>query len=119
MIGWNGVIYGAVLLQFGCTNHWVQVIMQNGTMVRYSVLVNGEPRGYLSPTRGLRQGDPLSPYLFLLFFEGFSALLEVKAVSSALHGIQICVNAPIIHHLLFADDSILYARASSSDCHHI
>lgn len=60
----------------------------------------------------------MSPYLFLLCAEGFSAL-EVKVASSALHGIWICVNAPVIHHLLFADDNMLYARVSSSDCHHI
>ena len=41
----------------------------------YSVLINGEPQGFFKPTRGIKQGDPLSPYLFLLCVEGLSAML--------------------------------------------
>ncbi|XP_040367476.1 uncharacterized protein LOC112178299 [Rosa chinensis] len=70
------------------------------------------PRGYLTPTRGLRQGDPLSPYLFLLGTEVFSALLEHKVSQGQLQGVQICAEAPTIHHLLFADDSLLFGKAS-------
>ncbi|XP_062008585.1 uncharacterized protein LOC133725376 [Rosa rugosa] len=69
--------------------------------------------------RGLRQGDPLSPYLFLLCAEVFSMLLERKAALGLLQGIQICPEAPTIHHLLFADDSLLFGRATQEEFTHI
>lgn len=90
--------------------------MQCVTTVHYSFLINGHPRGSLTPTRELRQGDPLSPYLFLLCVEGFSALLEYKVSQGLLHGINICLGAPSVHHLLFADDSLLFGMAMPEEC---
>ncbi|XP_024171710.1 uncharacterized protein LOC112177676 [Rosa chinensis] len=77
------------------------------------------PRGYVIPSRGLRQGDPLSPYLFLLGAEGFSALLQKKQQMESLPGIAICQTAPLVNHLLFVDDSMLFAHATSEACFQI
>ncbi|XP_024196065.1 uncharacterized protein LOC112199256 [Rosa chinensis] len=93
--------------------------MQCVTTVRYSFLVRGKPRGWVVPTRGLRQGDPLSPYLFLLGAEGFSALLQKKQSDGLLSGIVVCQDARSVNHLLFADDSMLYANAALEDCYQI
>jgi hypothetical protein len=63
------------------------------------------------PTRGLRQGDPISPYLFLICAAGFSSLLNAAEERGDLTGVRVCQNAPSINHLLFADDSLLLLKA--------
>jgi hypothetical protein len=64
------------------------------------------------PTRGLRQGDLLSPYLFLFVADALSALLkkEVEVQNQTLSPVKATSNAPGVSHLLFADDSLLFSR---------
>ncbi|XP_061993305.1 uncharacterized protein LOC133711157 [Rosa rugosa] len=109
----------AVLLRLGFAESWVGVIMKCVTTVKYAFLINGQPRGHLTPTRGLRQGDPLSPYLFLLCTKVFSALLERKVGNGELQGLKVSEGAPTIHHLLFAYDSLLFGKATLHECLHI
>ncbi|XP_062014109.1 uncharacterized protein LOC133730559 [Rosa rugosa] len=108
-----------VLERFGFASTWIDVVMQCVYSVRYSFLDRGKPKGLVIPTRGLRQGDPLSPYLFLIGAESFSALLQQKQRLGLLPGIAICSGAPSVNHLLFADDSMLYAQATPEACFQI
>ena len=64
-----------ILFKMGFSDTWVALIMECIISVSYSILVNGEPKGVIVPSRGLRQGDLLSPYLFLFCAEGLNALL--------------------------------------------
>ena len=89
------------------------------TTVTYSVMVNGEPQGMITPTRGLRQGDPLSPYLFLFCAEGLDAILRRAANDREITGFSLCRRGPKITHLFFADDCLLFCRATLTECEKI
>jgi hypothetical protein len=108
-----------IMLQMGFHSKWVSMVMECVRTVSYSVLVNGDPKGFFHPSRGLRQGDPISPYLFLLCAEGLQALLASAASSNQIQGLSISCGGPVLTHLFFADDSVLFCRATLSNCHAI
>lgn len=68
------------------------------------------------PQRGLRQGDPLSPYLFLIVAERLSVLIENQMNKGNLHGVCVARGAPPISHLLFVDDCFLFFRSNVQEC---
>lgn len=81
-------------------------------MVSYSIVHCEHVMGPITPTRGIRQGDPLSPYLFIICAEGLSSLISSYEAKHWIHG---CRNSPIISHMLFADDSYFYCKADTED----
>jgi hypothetical protein len=83
-------------------------------MVRYSVLVNGEPVGYFSSSWGIRQGDPLSPLLFVIIMEALSSMMVEAEARWLVAGFSIGPAHNLgfrISHLLFANDTLIFCDA--------
>jgi len=112
---WNYLM--AVLHKMGFNQHWIHWMRMCVESVDYSVLVNGEQVGPIIPGQGLRQGDPLSPYLFITCAEGLSSLIRDAETRGILTGTKVCRQAPSVSHLLFADDCFLFFKATEEHAH--
>ena len=110
-VEWNFI--KEVREKMGFAKKWVDLIMLCISSVSYSIIINGEACGNVIPSRGIRQGDPLSPYLFLLCAEGFSTLTHKAARDNQIRGMSIGRGCPKITHLFFADDSLFFAKQRS------
>ncbi|GJS10955.1 hypothetical protein Tco_0367751 [Tanacetum coccineum] len=99
-----------VLISFGFHNQMITWIMECVSTTSYSVCVNGDLHGYFKGKRGLRQGDPLSPYLFTLIMEVFTLMLKRRARESpAFTYHRYCSDLELIN-LCFADDLFIFAH---------
>ncbi|XP_042980088.1 uncharacterized protein LOC122310270 [Carya illinoinensis] len=96
---------------FGC--RWINLVMDCITSVSYSVIVNGQYGSSFKPEKGIRQGDPLSPYLSLLCAERLNALLTQAETRQEIKGVAACRGGVRISHLLFVDDS-LFSNTSAA-----
>ena len=104
------------MLHLGFSRKFVNIIMSCIKTVSFSAIINGVPIGHIIPSRGLRQGDPLFPYLFLICAMGLQGLIHKAESDGLLRGVSICGNGPRVSHLFFADDSVLFCQAKESDC---
>ncbi|KAK6120349.1 hypothetical protein DH2020_045906 [Rehmannia glutinosa] len=112
-VEWN--FLKAIMLKMGFHHSWVWKILQCVQTVSFSFCVNQEVFGNLKPQRGIRQGDPLSPYLFVICAQGLSSMLASLEAEKAIHGVRVASGGPSVSHLFFADDSLVFFRAEISE----
>ncbi|XP_074283990.1 uncharacterized protein LOC141608547 [Silene latifolia] len=109
-VSWHFLM--AIMQKFGFPTHWQNLIWECISTVNYSVLINGEPSLSFRPSCGLRQGDPLSPYLFIMCMEVLSCQLRQAEQMRMIQGLKISRYAPPISHLFYADDAFICCKAT-------
>ncbi|XP_077246062.1 uncharacterized protein LOC143885910 [Tasmannia lanceolata] len=99
------------LKKIGCNDIWCNWIHECIDTPSFSILINGSPVGYFTSRNGIRQGDPISPLLFCICMEMFSCIVE-NAIHSKSFSSPFCRGDLIVSHLLFADDMLVFSKAS-------
>ena len=84
--------------------------------VSYSLIINGKSSCSFLPSRGIRQGDPLSPYLFLFVVDVLSRSIQIGIQNGFISGIKMGRHCPVLSHLLFADNFLFFLRAEVENC---
>lgn len=102
-VEWN--FLEEVMRKMGFSDIWIRWIMVCVRSVTFSIIINDSDYGSIQPSREIRQGDPLSPYLFLLCAETLSQMLYQAEMRKEFQGMSITKHCPSVSHLLFADDS--------------
>ncbi|XP_026417535.1 uncharacterized protein LOC113313024 [Papaver somniferum] len=97
----------------GYGEKWVQWINWCVTGAQFSILVNGQATSLIKPSKGIRQGDPLSPFLFILVVEVLSLLLNDAVTNNKITGFQVAEGGTVVSHLQFADDTVIFLDASA------
>ncbi|CAM8920557.1 unnamed protein product [Rhodiola kirilowii] len=103
-----------MMAAMGFAEVWIKRIMLCVSTVSYKVKINDDISEIIRPKRGLRQGDPISPYLFLICAEWLTYTLSRYREIGLLEGIKICRGAPIISNLMFADDCLLFIKSTKN-----
>ncbi|XP_026443826.1 uncharacterized protein LOC113343678 [Papaver somniferum] len=103
-----------VFRYFGFSDDFCDLIFQCISTTSLSVILNGSPCEDFSLIRGIIQGDPLSPYIFILAIEYLSRQLTNAQQDKSIKGIKVDALSPAINHLLFADDCLIFTQANLS-----
>ncbi|KAK1549213.1 hypothetical protein Q3G72_006683 [Acer saccharum] len=97
---------------FGFPDFYCKLIQNCISTPWFSVMMNGTYKGFFKSEKGLRQGDPLSPYLFILMEEVLSRMIYIEMFEKRILPFSHPCDAPIISHMLYADDVVFFVIAS-------
>eukprot|EP00253_Pinus_taeda_P029932 PITA_29932 len=100
-----------ILKAFGFDAAWIRWISSLISSIFFSILVNGIPSSTFHPSRGIRQGDPLSPFLFVIMAEGLGRSIKAAISIGNFKGISIH-QAPTSSHQQFVDDNMIFGHSS-------
>ncbi|CAL1413727.1 unnamed protein product [Linum trigynum] len=110
MVDWECL--ETLLMKYGFDNKWCKWVSACIRSVRFSILFNGEATDFFRPSRGIRQGDPLSPFLFILMYNALTFLIDKTVEENHLKGIRLNARCPVLTHCLFADDTVIFGKAN-------
>lgn len=111
---WDFILH--VLCFFRFSTAWIDIIMSCITTSSLSILVSGNRLPYFCPFRGIRQGVPLFSYIFILCMEYLAHLIQHEVDLQHWKGVKTSRDGPTFTHLFFADDLILFDKASKRNC---
>ena len=94
----------------------IGIIMSCISTISTEILVNGEALEPIYPSRGIRQGDPLSPYMFILCMDYLGQLIQEKCEAKLWQPVKASQGGPTFSHMFFADDLVLFAKANATNC---
>ena len=117
MVDWRFLC--KTLEAFGFNHQWINLIYQCISTIKISLLINGTPEGFFDTSRGLRQGDPLSPFLFIIMAEAFGRAFLRAQIEKKINGVPVTSNVPNITHQQYADDTILPSESTIEEATNI
>ncbi|CAN1331091.1 Transposon TX1 uncharacterized 149 kDa protein [Linum perenne] len=112
-VSWDFLFAVLDMMCFG--SRWIGWIRATVCSVKFAVMINGTATGFFSPTRGLRQGDPLSPFLFIMITNALTYLIHSEVAGRNLKGIRLTPRCPVLTHVLFADDTVISGKADKKE----
>jgi len=103
----NWTFLQEILIFFCFRRDWVAWVSNLISSAFFSILINGSPSHSFKPSRGILQGDPISPFLYIIVVEGIGIFIKSTWASSSLKGISISPTSNPLTHLQFVDNTLL------------
>lgn len=117
MVEWD--VLFRIMAAHGLEGKFIDLVQACVSTARFSVLVNGSPYGFFPSSRGIRQGDPLSPALFTFLADLLSRILSQAEQDDKISGIKTARTGPRVSHLMYADDLVIYCKADMEETREI
>jgi len=111
-----------ILRKMGFGEKWIRWIHFCISTVKFSVLINGAPEGFFEAQRGIRQGDPVSPFLFILAMEGLNNMIKTAKTNRWITGFEVSTNnerSLEVTHLQYADDTLIFCDADEEQLRYL
>ena len=108
LVDWKFLVY--MLSRMGFGEKWRKCVLECLYSTWISIMINGSPKGFFQAQKGLRQGHPLSPFLFLLVAKALGRMIKGAVRVGLFKGFRVARNSQAISHLQFADDTLYLLR---------